>query len=170
MAQIAINYAKALYQLGITPDTMKDTRRKYRKTQELQKALLSPVIPKQQKHQIIEKIFAPSVHGFLKLLCDYQSVNLLPQIFEAYKKIYYQENDVLAAELMYVTEPSEQQVQQFKNYLRKRFQKEKVHIRKIQDPALVGGFILKAGDLEMDWSLRGRFLRLEQKLVYGNSQ
>lgn len=165
MTQVAINYAKVLYQLGITPEDMKEMRHRYRVTDKLQEVLISPVITKEQKHKLIEKIFDREVQSFLKVLSDYHSMELLPQILEAYKAVYYEENDVLAATLTFVTEPSEVQVVQFKQYLRKRFQAKRVHLSMKQEPMLVGGFILKVGDLELDWSLRGRLRRLEQKLV-----
>lgn len=165
MTQVAINYAKVLYQLGITPEDIKEMRHRYHATDMLQEVLVSPVITKEQKHKLIEKIFDREVQSFLKVLSDYHSMELLPQILEAYKAVYYEENEVLAATLTFVTEPSEAQVVQFKQYLRKRFQAKRVHLSMKQEPMLVGGFILKVGDLELDWSLRGRLKRLEQKLV-----
>ena len=165
MTQVAINYAKVLFQLGITPEDIKEMRHRYLATEKLKEVLVSPVISKEQKHRLIEKIFDWEVQSFLKVLSDYHSMDLLPQIAEAYKTVYYKENEVLAATLTFVTKPSEEQVAQFKEYLRKRFHAKRVHLSMKQETQLVGGFILKIGDLELDWSLRGRLRRLEQKLV-----
>lgn len=165
MTQVAINYAKVLFQLGITPEDIKEMRHRYLATEKLKEVLVSPVISKEQKHRLIEKIFDWEVQSFLKVLSDYHSMDLLPQIAEAYKTVYYKENEVLAATLTFVTKPSEEQVAQFKEYLRKRFHEKRVHLSMKQETQLVGGFILKIGDLELDWSLRGRLRRLEQKLV-----
>ena len=165
MTQVAINYAKVLFQLGITPEDIKEMRHRYLATEKLKEVLVSPVISKEQKHRLIEKIFDWEVQSFLKVLSDYHSMDLLPQIAEAYKTVYYKENEVLAATLTFVTKPSEEQVAQFKEYLRKRFHAKRVHLSMKQESQLVGGFILKIGDLELDWSLRGRLRRLEQKLV-----
>ena len=38
-------------------------------------------------------------------------------------------------------------------------------IRITEDKSLIGGFILRAGGREFDWSLRGRYCRLHQKLT-----
>ncbi|HAU86853.1 MAG TPA: ATP synthase F1 subunit delta [Lachnospiraceae bacterium] len=165
MTQVAINYAKVLYQLGITPEDIKEMRHRYLATEKLKQVLVSPVIAKDQKHKLIEKIFDREVQSFLKVLSDYHSMELLPQIVEAYQNVYYKENEVLAATLTFVTKPSEEQVAQFKEYLRKRFLAKRVHFSMKLEPKLVGGFILKIGDLELDWSLQGRLRRLEQKLV-----
>ncbi len=164
MKQIAVNYAIVLYDLGINPKVIKDTKRRYCMTKELQEVFSSPLVKKKQKHRLIERIFDPSMHSFLKVLSNHCSMNLLPQITKVYQEIYWKKNEVVGATLSYVTEPSQEQLEQFVSYLKNRFHAKKVHIKKKQDPMLVGGFILKVGDLEMDWSMRGRFKRLEQKI------
>ena len=40
----------------------------------------------------------------------------------------------------------------------------KANIKVSQDAALLGGFILRVGSDEYDWSMRGRLNRLEQRL------
>ena len=47
-----------------------------------------------------------------------------------------------------------------------KYHKTDVKIEIVKDPALLGGFILKTGDDEYDWSLKGRLSRLEQKLTW----
>lgn len=165
MTQIINNYARILYELGIEPDMIQETKHRFLLTKELQKALTSPVISKETKHALIRRIFHKRMHSFLLVLNDYHSMSLLPQILTAYEQVYFQENKILTATLSYVTEPDEQQLKRFESYLKKRFSYQRVYIKMKQDPELVGGFILKVGDLEMDWSLRGRFKRLEQKLT-----
>ena len=39
-----------------------------------------------------------------------------------------------------------------------------VDLTLLQNPGLIGGFVIRAGDREIDWSLRGRLKRLEQKI------
>jgi F-type H+-transporting ATPase subunit delta len=34
-----------------------------------------------------------------------------------------------------------------------------------QQPDLIGGFVLRVGDREFDWSLRGRVRQLQQRLI-----
>lgn len=164
MTQIVSNYAKVLYDMGIEPALVQETKRRYLLTKELQRAFLNPVIPKKAKHNMIDRIFDPKVNHFLKVMCDYDSMGFLPQVLDEYYKVYQKENDILAASLYYVTEPSKKQLEQMMYYLAKKFHKSKVQIKMKQRQELVGGFILRVGDCEMDWSLRGRFKRLEQNL------
>ena len=46
MTQIVSNYAKVLYDMGIEPALVQETKRRYLLTKELQRAFLNPVIPK----------------------------------------------------------------------------------------------------------------------------
>ena len=45
------------------------------------------------------------------------------------------------------------------------FGAQKAEIEMIEDKSLIGGFVLLAGGSEYDWSLRGRYRKLEQKLT-----
>ena len=50
----------------------------------------SPVVSKQDKHKLIDRIFPESMKNFLKVVCDYGEADLLEEIFATY--------DVVAAE------------------------------------------------------------------------
>ena len=42
---------------------------------------------------------------------------------------------------------------------------QKADIQLTEDKSLIGGFVLQADGQEYDWSLRGRFRRMEQRLT-----
>ena len=52
-----------------------------------------------------------------------------------------------------------------KEFLRSQFSARKVELTLTEDKSLVGGFVLRAGDREYDWSLIGRYKKLKQKLT-----
>ena len=52
-----------------------------------------------------------------------------------------------------------------KAFLCEKYDAVKADIEIIQDKALLGGFVLRVGCDEFDWSLQGRLNRLEQKLT-----
>ena len=52
-----------------------------------------------------------------------------------------------------------------KKYLCRRYRKNDVTFDIREDASLLGGFILKAGDFEYDYSLDGRLKRLQHKLT-----
>ena len=68
--------------------------------------------------------------------------------------------EVTASEL-----PADAQLEGIKAFLCREFQARKAEIEMKEDRSLIGGFILQAGGREYDWSLRGRYRKLEQKLT-----
>ena len=72
---------------------------------------------------------------------------------------------MLSAQLLCVTEPSEEQKEGFRQLLRREYQAQNVELTVRKAPELIGGFLLRAGGREYDWSLRGRLRQMEQTLV-----
>ncbi len=64
----------------------------------------------------------------------------------------------LTASLRYVVKPTEAQTEKFRDFLASRYgvQREDIEFTSVKDEDLLGGFILKAGDDEYDWSIEGR--------------
>ena len=46
-----------------------------------------------------------------------------------------------------------------------RKQKQDVELRLVKDSSLGGGFVIRTGDMETDWSIKGRMKQLEQILM-----
>ena len=63
-------------------------------------------------------------------------------------------------------EPDDEQVGQMKEYLKSKYGKEQVELAMHKDPALIGGFVLRVGDMEQDCSMKGRLERLEKRLTW----
>ena len=47
----------------------------------------------------------------------------------------------------------------------KKYQKQDVELRLVKDSSLGGGFVIRTGDVETDWSIKGRMKQLEQILM-----
>lgn len=160
MTQTAINYAKVLYELGIDQSVIEETKEIFEKVPKLKTSLMSPIVPIQVKHSIIEKIFPKEMRNFWKVLCDYESVGAIEDIFSAYEAYYNEQHGILAATLTYVDSPNKQQLEQMGAFLCKKYHAKEVKWKLMQDDKLLGGFILHVKDYEYDWSLRGRMNQL----------
>ena len=165
MTQIAINYAKVLYELEISKKVIYDVQDILSSTPELKDALASPIVSKQEKHNIIEKVFPKEMQNFFMVLCDYQSMEIIDQIFVAYKNYYNDQNSILEAKLIYVTVTNEEQLNNIKEILMSKHHKNQVELSLVEDPSIIGGFIIEAENFETDWSIRGRLNQLQQSLV-----
>jgi len=165
MTQTAINYAKVLYELNISKKIIEDSQEIISSVPELKATLISPVVSNLKKHNIIEKVFPKEMHNFFMVLCDYQSMEVIDQIFVAYKKYYNEQNSILEAKLIYVTVPSEEQIDEIKKILMNKHHKNQIELSLVEDPSIIGGFIIEAENYETDWSIRGRLNQMQQSLV-----
>lgn len=165
MTQIEANYAIVLYEIGVPREIVEQTESLYGKTPELKKALASPIIDKEAKHRVIDRIFPSEVHNFLKVVCDYQSIDSLEQIFTAYYDYYNEKHGIVTAFLYYYDEPTEKEVQAFNRYLVKQYHKKVAHLHMAERKELLGGFVLRVKDYEIDWSMKERLSQLKQILV-----
>ena len=150
MTETSINYAKALYGLSVPGEAICETGRIFKNTPEIGKMLENPLVSLKEKEQVIERVFPQEMKSFL---------------LEAYDAYSREQKGILKAELLYVTRPAEEQENKMKEFLRSQFSAREVELTLTEDKSLVGGFVLRAGDREYDWSLIGRYKKLKQKLT-----
>ncbi|RZS94292.1 ATP synthase F1 subunit delta [Cuneatibacter caecimuris] len=166
MTQTAVNYAKALYGAGVLLEEVEGAASCLRKNPQLMEALLSPVIPQGKKRRIIDRIFSENVRSFLKVLCAHHQMEEIYDISKAYRACCMSHEKRAAADLYYVTEPDPGQQQKMKEFLCRETGAREIELALIYKPELIGGFVLRTGDQEYDWSLKGRLDRLRQKLTW----
>ena len=58
----AFRYAKVLNELGISKEAVLEAEDIFEKSQELKAALVNPVVTKETKHNIIDKIFPEEIN------------------------------------------------------------------------------------------------------------
>ena len=131
-----------------------ETEKIFRSTPQLKGALENPLVSLKEKEHVIDRVFPQEMKNFLKVTCKYQKISSIYDILEAYGNYSRKQKGILKAVLTYVTKPEEAQKEKMEVILTLR-----------EDKSLIGGFILSAGDKEFDWSLRGRYNNLRQKLT-----
>ena len=77
MTQTSINYATVLYELEIPKEIIDETERIFTENDILYKSLLSPIVSKNSKDNIIDRVFPKEMHNFLKVLCHYNSIDYI---------------------------------------------------------------------------------------------
>ena len=165
MTETSINYAKALYGLSVPGEAICETGKIFKNTPEIGKMLENPLVSLKEKEQVIERVFPQEMKSFLKVTCKYQKIDRIGEILEAYDNYSRKQKGILKAVLTYVTKPEEAQKEKMEDFLRREFGAKEVILTLREDKSLIGGFILSAGDKEFDWSLRGRYNNLRQKLT-----
>ena len=166
MNQTAINYATALYELSIPGEAVDETDALFAQAPQLRQVLSSPVTSLKEKHAAIVRIFPPAMQNFLKELCDNQDTGCLDQIFETYEDYSLKMRGILKAELRCASDPTEEDLSRITDHVRKQYGTSEIRWRIVHDPSLIGGFVIRIGDRESDWSIRGRLAQLQQKLIW----
>ncbi|RGZ01171.1 ATP synthase F1 subunit delta [Clostridium sp. AM58-1XD] len=165
MTQMAVNYGKVLCETGVRPEEVRQALTIMKAAPVLRTILSHPEIPLINKERAVEKIFPQTLQNFFKVLCRNCDMEMADEIFEAYREQYNEEHGILTAEISYVALPDESQIKRIREWLCRRFQASDVELDMRQDQALVGGFVIRIGDQEIDWSLKGRIEQLQYKLT-----
>lgn len=165
MTQAASNYGQVLYEMKVPEKMVEEAQTVFRQVPQLKEALKSPVVKRSEKHRVIDRVFPEELQSFFKVLCEHQDVDCIEDLFEAYHEYACEQREILQADLYYVTEPEKEQLEKIRQMLKEKYQKQDVELNLIKDAGLAGGFIIRVGDIETDWSIRGRLKQLEQILM-----
>lgn len=165
MTQTAINYAKALYELSISPKAVEEMEAIVGKVPRVLEVLESPVVSGEEKHRLIEKLFPEETRAFLKLLCDYGRADQFYNICDAYRTEYKRNNHLLDAEVFSANTLTEEEKQRTENFIQETCPGMTCNIRYNINKELLGGTLIRIGNVEYDSSYRGRLRQLEQKLT-----
>lgn len=165
MTTTSINYAEVLNELSVPESSVKETEEIFQNTSELQKILENPLVDFHAKERVIDRILPVEMRNFVKTVCRHNKAELLTEIFDAYRELKWRQKGILKAVLKYVTPPREEQLEGIREFLCREFHMQKADIQLTEDKSLIGGFVLLADGQEYDWSLRGRFRRMEQRLT-----
>ena len=130
--------------------------------------LTNPLLPQTVRAQIMEALLAKMNVGkvtgqFIAMLVEQKRLAVLPEIIELFSLWASISRGELQAELVSATDLKAQQVGAIEQRLEKAYGKKmKLDVR--QDPALLGGVVVKIGSVQLDGSLAGKMRRLKQAL------
>ena len=152
-------------ELNMNREAIQKAEEIFAEVPQLKDVLINPTIREEKKFKVIDRVFPEEIRNFLKVACRHHRMELIGDIFKAYHQYCDEQNKILNAVLTCVEPPSEVQLNKMKAFLCKKYDAVKADIEIVQDKALLGGFVLRVGCDEFDWSLQGRLNRLEQKLT-----
>ena len=165
MTEQARIYGKVLYELQIPEDMVQETGRIFKENPQLTTLLNDPTVQAEKKKNIIGKIwkepdFSPLIFSFLKKACESGCIGEIEDILTVWHQCVLDASGILKAKLIYVTEPDHEQLEGIQSFLCKEFHKKTVQLSMEEDQKLLGGFILKAEDVEYDYSLKAQLKQL----------
>ncbi len=97
--------------------------------------------------------------NMLRLLAERRRLVVLPEIFGLYEQLKNEAEGAIKAQLITAFPATDAQKQIIAAALMQRFGRE-VQLEYVTDPTLMGGAVVRAGDLVIDGSVRGKLTRL----------
>ena len=101
--------------------------------------------------------------NYVQTLGENDRLSVLPTVWEPYEDIKAQAEKTLEAEVETAFELSNAQLQTLAAALSKRLDRT-VNLQQVVNPALIGGVLIRAGDVVVDGSVRGKLSQLAESL------
>ncbi|MGB0165851.1 MAG: ATP synthase F1 subunit delta [Luteibaculum sp.] len=172
--KVADRYAKSLLQLALEQNKSQEVKsdielvsKTLEQNKDLALLLKSPIIREDKKNSILTAVFKEALSdltlSFIKILTKKGRESLLLEICNAYNKLYRKENNIQKVVLI-TAAPMDKETKD-KLLAKISNQGEKLDVEEQIDPELIGGFILKIGDKQVDTSVLGSFRKLRKEFT-----
>ncbi|MCU0429618.1 MAG: ATP synthase F1 subunit delta [Cytophagaceae bacterium] len=172
---VASRYAKSLLQLAVERNVLDflnhdmDLFSKVcAENPALVRTLRSPIITSDKKLTILRRLFDGKVNpltiSLFEILGRKGRENYLPEIATSFKSQYQQLKGIVVAEVTTTFPLSDDLRSSFKNIVSEGLGKQ-VDLKEKVDANLIGGFILKVGDKQLDQSVQAKLRRLKNKML-----
>lgn len=129
--------------------------------------LINPELTGKEKAELVARCCGEysdaSFSNFLQVLGEHGRLTLLPEIREKFTALKAEAESVLDVEVLTARELTAEQLQTLAAALSKRLERT-VQPKPVIEPALIGGVVIRAGDLVIDGSVRGKLNKLAEAL------
>ena len=174
----AIRYAKAYFAISKKTNSLKDVVIESEKVKEiisfnkdLQKTLKNKIVPNQTKKNILLKTFgnvSVNLKNLIEILLRKNRLYLFDDILVQFIELYKFSSGIETCYLISADKISNRIENNLKPIIRK-ITKNKIKISNIIDKDLIGGFIIKVGDIQFDNSVKSNLNRLKTSLKKENA-
>jgi F-type H+-transporting ATPase subunit delta len=136
---------------------------------ELRSTLRNPQIESRTKVAVLDEIVGDAdelFRNFLRLVAEKGRIGSIEDIAREFDRLMAREERRLNVELTTARELSDAEARELLGQIEQASGR-KVEATRRVDPSLIGGFVLQAGSMRVDASVRGRLQGLRQQLVKG---
>jgi F-type H+-transporting ATPase subunit delta len=158
-------YAEALYEAAVSEGRLDAVRRDLNDfggalsaSHDLAAALFNPAFPEPGKKQILTRLTSDVdelVRNALLVLVDRGRIEILPDLIADFEDLAAAADRTLGVELTTAVEIDDDEAEALRARLGQQTDREVKLARRV-DPAILGGVVLRTGDLLIDASLKGR--------------
>lgn len=138
---------------------------------EVQAMLADPRVPVSARAEVLLTLCEragqkPDVYGanFVRLLASYRRLPVLPEIAADYATLREQAERLIEVEMRAAVPVGEAEQETLRSALQKKLNRN-VKLTCVTDASLIGGAVMRAGDLVIDGSVRGKLGRLAAAII-----
>lgn len=172
-ARAAVRYAKALLDLAVerneldrVQEDLNVVKASIRESREFRNLLSSPVIKPHQKEKILKAIFGDTLSAtsnmFLALLVDHGREGITLEVIKSFHNMYLKAKGITHATLTTSAALSPELRAKFETLVTQMTGK-KVELEERVNAEIIGGFILRVNDQQIDTSVTGQLHKLKQQ-------
>jgi F-type H+-transporting ATPase subunit delta len=177
-SKISKRYAKALLSLGQEDgnygeygDNLKDFAAFCGENPEFSKVISNPVFSVDDRKKVLDAIlekstYADYVKNFLRLLLDKNRIGGIEDVSAYYTRLTDEISNIIRAEIV-TARPLKDEVMDKLDVVLSKITSKTVKATVEEDESLIGGLVVKIGDLVLDGSVRAQLEGLKESLKRG---
>ena len=177
-SRVAKRYARALLGLGQEDEKFKEYGKDlldfssfFGSNKELREILTSPAFVVSDRKKILNEILAKSdysetVKNFLNLLLDKNRIDAIPEVSSYYEKLMDEVSHIAHVDVITPMPLRESAARSLEKVLEEMTSK-RIRMEMKEDKTLIGGLVVKIGDLVLDGSLKAQIEGLKESLGRG---
>ncbi|MEH6346830.1 MAG: F0F1 ATP synthase subunit delta [Bermanella sp.] len=173
LSTLARPYAKAAFQAAVDAgelqawSNMLVIASNVTLNEDMAKALSHPSLTGLQQAQTLIDVCGDtlnaSVQNLINVLAENKRISLLPQILEQFEHLKAELEKAVDVEIISAFEVSDESKQKLTDALKAKLAKD-VRVTTSVDSTLVGGAIIRAGDMVIDGTVRGKLAKLAEAM------
>ena len=175
MSRAAIRYAKAVLQKAqesqqenLVFGDMQSIVGTLENSRELRSVLRSPVIKAEDKKEVLLKIFKAqndTSKQLIELLAKNQRTDLLEKVAQSYIELYNESQGVKTAHVTTAVPLSEDMEKKGLAKVKAITGSDQVSLENSVDASIIGGFILRVGDLQYNASIANKLNTIKREFI-----
>jgi F-type H+-transporting ATPase subunit delta len=174
MEEIAEVYSRALFEVAKEHDVLDEVHEQLgqfaealNESHDLQVFFFSPYFSSQEKKEGIRKMIEGGNEHFVRFLELLAESHRMPAIFRirrAFDELYAEERKLLPVTITSAVELDDDTVNEIARKIEEQTGR-KVELTRKVDPDVIGGLVMRVGNIVMDGSIRARLERLRKQVA-----
>jgi len=173
---VASRYAKSLLDLSLEKNILDKVNTDMvqlseicAESKDLVSVLNNPTINAVKKTEVLSAIFKGKMENisldFIQLITKNSRESLLPIIAQSFTKLYNEHNNILDVELISATKLDSTTISKILDKVKVKFDDATIQLTEKIDASILGGFIVKIGDKQIDASVASQLTNLKSILL-----